>query len=646
MAAQTQNEIYIWGAGFYGEKALRYYKDSGMNITGFIDSNEAYWYTEKLGLVIYPPKEILQKNNIQIQIAVVNEAVSAEIAEICRNANVKNIDFHKLRKQQIIDSLPDIKPVHRVNSPQYIVSLTSYGKRLAATAPYAIATILQQTAPPDKIILYVAHNDKENIPPIMEKLTEKGLEIRFVEDTGSYKKLIYALQEFPDDYIITADDDVFYPKNWFEQLLAEHQKHRKKIICHRAHGIKVDENHNPVPYINWDSCIDPEFYFAHVLLSQEQSVPRHLPECVFPTGVAGILYPPHCLYKDITNKELFMKLAPKADDVWFWAMAVINKEYFGDENPYIVVENGYSRNLQDIEPSQAQGENALWSYNSMGGNDRQLKAVIERYPQIREVLNKIDKFCYGVLSPCGFVMELDTTDWIQKHICEKGCYEKTDVLTLLSLMPADGIFFDIGANIGVYSLNLCKKAKDVYSFEATEKTYEHLLKTISANGIKNIRHNFNAVHCESGIEIKIWQGNKVLGNDNNGNNNMFSGGVMANSVKSVSIDDFVRNNNIQRMDIVKIDIEGNELNALKGAKGSILRFRPVILCEINHEMNAKAGYSSEVLFDFIVETLNYIPTLYLGNNFSLANKKNIVSSQHNVFFFPKENGIPTYDGSG
>ena len=368
------NDIYIWGAGLCGERTLQNCKESGMNIVGFIDSNETLWNTEKFGLVIYSPKDILQKQNVEILIAVANKFTSMEISEICKRANVKSLIFQELKKTQITDTLPDIKPLHSKNSPQYIVSLTSYGERLSVTAPYAIATIFQQTVPPDKILLWVAYEDKDialamlkNVNSILHKLVEKGLEIRYCEDIKQYLKLIPSIENFPKDYIITADDDIFYPKNWLEQLLAEHKKNPKKIICHRAHGIKVDENHNLLPYNEWDSCTSKS-------------------ENVFPTGVGGILYHKKCFHKDIVNKELFMKLTPRNDDIWCWAMAVINKEYFGEENPYVIIENGHSKNLQVIDWEQQQDGKALWNYNLQGENDKQLKAVIEHYPQIREIL--------------------------------------------------------------------------------------------------------------------------------------------------------------------------------------------------------------------------------------------------------------------
>jgi hypothetical protein len=119
--------------------------------------------------------------------------------------------------------IPTLKPLEAKNSPRYIVSLTSYGKRLRMTAPYAIITLLNQSVRPDKIVLWVGHGDKENIPAIMNRLTKKGLEIRFCEDVKSYTKLVPALREFPEDCIITSDDDIYYPKNWLKLLKRYHE---------------------------------------------------------------------------------------------------------------------------------------------------------------------------------------------------------------------------------------------------------------------------------------------------------------------------------------------------------------------------------------------------------------------------------------
>ncbi|MCL2261253.1 MAG: glycosyltransferase [Fibromonadales bacterium] len=274
-------------------------------------------------------------------------------------------------------------------TPQYIVSLTSYGKRLQTTAPIAIASILCGNTLPDRIILWVSKEDK--VP--MQDLEKKGLEIRCCENLGPYTKLIPALHEFSNDYIITADDDLLYPKNWLEQIMEYHKAHPNKIICHRVHEIRVDCEHNLLPYNNWNWCAEPQEH-----------------ERIFPTGCGGILYPPHCLHKDVLDKNLFMKLTPKNDDVWYWAMALING------SSYIVIKNGYSNSIIDIGAQ----DSALKNSNvDEGRNDQQLLAVIENYPQLKEIINKIkpfDSVYFEMAKNAHFDFELP----VMKYPEEKG----------------------------------------------------------------------------------------------------------------------------------------------------------------------------------------------------------------------------------
>jgi hypothetical protein len=348
-----KKEVYIWGAGYYGVLTALHLENEGIKIRGFIDKN-AKAIKSKLDLPVLELNEIENKNS-QIIIAIQNEYAIIEIMDILllhkftfeiSHLVKKPKKYFEIRKKETLSLIPTLEPLESKKSPKYIVSLTSSGKRLSETAPYTIITLFNQNINPDKIILWVANEDKEEIPQIMEELIKKGLEIRFCEDIKSYKKLIFALEAFPDDYIITADDDIYYPKNWFEQLINEHKKYPKKIICH----------------------------------------------CAIPTEYAGTLYPPKCFNKDVTNKELFMKLASHADGIWFWAMAITNKEYFGEDNPYVIIENGYCKNLQPVAYEQTLIENTLRNYNCLlNENDRQLNAVIEHYPQIREYLSKIVK---------------------------------------------------------------------------------------------------------------------------------------------------------------------------------------------------------------------------------------------------------------
>ena len=187
------------------------------------------------------------------------------------------------------------------------------------------------------------------------------------QNLRSYTKLIPALKKYPNNIIVTADDDIFYEKDWLKKLVKGYEHNKNCIICHRAHKVQLDTN-TLAPYKKWPKKIK----------SSKPSFSNFL------TGVGGVLYPPNCLYKDILNEELFIKLAPNADDVWFWAMAILN-------NTKIAVVKNSIVNLTYVNPARERGlinEVTLFSSNKKGGNDSQIKNVLNHYPKIMEILKQ------------------------------------------------------------------------------------------------------------------------------------------------------------------------------------------------------------------------------------------------------------------
>ena len=90
----------------------------------------------------------------------------------------------------------------------------------------------------DEIILWLSDdefpNKEENILSNILKLKKNGLTIKWCKNIKSYKKLIPALQEYSNDIIITADDDIYYPENWLKILYETHKQHPENIIAHKS----------------------------------------------------------------------------------------------------------------------------------------------------------------------------------------------------------------------------------------------------------------------------------------------------------------------------------------------------------------------------------------------------------------------------
>lgn len=188
------------------------------------------------------------------------------------------------------------------DSTDVIVSLTSYGKRVSEFAPFAIYTIFTQIQLPNRIVLFLdkSWNDY-NIPKTLKHLQKAGLEIEYCEDIRSYKKLIPALKKFPNNIIITIDDDVYYNKNLVNSfLLRFNETQKKSVICNNACVVQKVKG-KFLSYSQWF----PGKYGNR--FSQYSAI-----------GVDAILYPPNIFDPDVLNEEVFMECLPTADDIWFW----------------------------------------------------------------------------------------------------------------------------------------------------------------------------------------------------------------------------------------------------------------------------------------------------------------------------------------
>ncbi len=250
-------------------------------------------------------------------------------------------------------------------SPKLIVTLTSYPLRIP-TIHITINTLLNQTVKPDMLILWLAQSQfphmEKDLPHKLLRLRKYGLTINWCENMKSYTKLIPALKLYPNDILVTADDDVYYNPDWLEKLYDSYINNKSSIHCHRMHRIKLDETKKPLNYLQWEFCSN----------QMNESFLNFL------TGFGGVLYPPHSLHPNVLKHELFQSLAPHADDIWFWAMAVLNHTRIK------VIDNGYNNPIT-ISDTQDIG---LWrTVNIKGANDLQLKNVLDYFFEIKEILN-------------------------------------------------------------------------------------------------------------------------------------------------------------------------------------------------------------------------------------------------------------------
>ena len=254
-------------------------------------------------------------------------------------------------------------------SEKVIVSLTSYKPRINIVK-YTIYSLLNQSLPPDKLVLWLDEDSfpqrEENLPQDLLALRDFGLTIDWCENLRPYKKLIPALEKYPDDIIVTADDDIFYQPDWLKILYDAHLENPDCVIAHRAHRIRLDKQGNLFPYASWQFKVKP------AISSNPQQCGN------FFTGGAGALYKKNFFHADILNRELFLELTPLADDIWFWAMTVLN-------DTKIVITNSTQKTLIYLDADLERDGETLWRENKTR-NDIYLNQIMEKYPVLLEKL--------------------------------------------------------------------------------------------------------------------------------------------------------------------------------------------------------------------------------------------------------------------
>ncbi len=237
-----------------------------------------------------------------------------------------------------------------------IFSLTSFPDRID-TIWICIETLMRQSLKPDKIILWLAKEQfpEQKLPNSLLNLENKGLSIRWCdEDLRSHKKYYYAFQEFPNDIIITFDDDVYYPNNVTKELYKLHKQNPDCICSNKVNKMLFADNRLS-PYNKWIHNYKSNFVPSYELVQ---------------IGISGVLYPPNCFTKEVFQKEVFRKLCFYADDLWLKVCSLLN-------NKKVITSKYFNKELVPIKYTQRVG---LFKINVFDDkNDSQLKNVLTHF---------------------------------------------------------------------------------------------------------------------------------------------------------------------------------------------------------------------------------------------------------------------------
>ena len=202
----------------------------------------------------------------------------------------------------------------KLRSRDITVTLTSYPARISYVHS-VIEGIAAQSLKPTRVLLWLSKpqfpNGEEDLPQNLLDCVNRGeVQIRWCnEDLRSHKKYFYTMQEYPDDIVITVDDDLVYPSDMIFNLYQSYLAFPDCVSGMRVHVIGADrKNKKIIDYSKWLKQYDRE-----ILIPSTQ---------FFATTGAGCLFPPGSVDSRAFNKEKIFELCPYADDIWMNLMVL------------------------------------------------------------------------------------------------------------------------------------------------------------------------------------------------------------------------------------------------------------------------------------------------------------------------------------
>lgn len=162
-------------------------------------------------------------------------------------------------------------------------------------------------------------------------------------------------------------------------------------------------------------------------------------------------------------------------------------------------------------------------------------------------------------------------------------------------------FFDVGANYGFYTVLAASKCKSVTSFEPVAETFKWLQKNVKENSLANVKLNNSGLsNTISTTSINIYS--------SSGNNSVYDRSIpeghslylqRQEQIKLFDLDSLMKDKEFESPDLMKIDVEGGELNVLLGAQKTISVYQPIIIMEYSDETCRDAGYSTTDLLKLL-----------------------------------------------
>jgi FkbM family methyltransferase len=254
-------------------------------------------------------------------------------------------------------------------------------------------------------------------------------------------------------------------------------------------------------------------------------------------------------------------------------------------------------------------------------------------------------------------MILDLRSATQRHAFYRGKYDETLLDSFLRLVEADSVVLDVGANIGFYSIPIAMRLLElggtgkVFAFEPLAQNMARLGENAELNAVTSYIEM-----CPFGLSSQITRANLVLrgeftagsttGNASIGISEHWDSGLDNVSAPLETLDSLLAEGRFDRVDVIKLDIEGHEDHFFAGGARALRETRPVILMEVN-----KPYYRARGLWNVDSVFSRAIPERYLKLRLVSGQWERVVNLNEcpelaDVFLVPEEKELPWRERMG
>jgi FkbM family methyltransferase len=197
----------------------------------------------------------------------------------------------------------------------------------------------------------------------------------------------------------------------------------------------------------------------------------------------------------------------------------------------------------------------------------------------------------------GSMMPLDLRDHTHEWAYWTGEYDCAILMRLLGALERGCIVFDVGANVGLYTVPIGRKVQEmggtVYAFEPVQSNYDHMRRALALNKLETTVRTYPVALGDEEGTVSLY----LQSNDESptGNAVLVKGDIPAErgntTARITRLDTFVEEIGIPGCHLIKVDVEGAEYMFLRGGAGFIQKHRPVICGEFNHLWMKRFGHS-------------------------------------------------------